>query len=65
MKITSCLSEKYEEHKEIFSDISFSRLPFSFNNVVLKVFLKLSDLLKPAFEKSSKNNVNKSGKIIK
>ena len=41
---------------------SFSRLPFSFNDVVLEVFLKLSDLLKPAFEKSSKKNVNKFGK---
>ena len=38
---------------------------FHLITLFLKGFLVLSDLLKPAFEKSSKENINKSQKIIK
>ena len=45
--------EKYKEYKDIFPHISFSRLHFF---CLIMLFLKdlfvLSDLLKPAFEKS-------------
>ena len=56
---------KYWQYKELFPYISFLRLLcFSFNNVVFKRFPCVSDLWKPAFEKSSKENSLKISKNI-
>ena len=52
---------------EIFPYISFSRLLFHLIALLLKGFLVLSDPLKPAFEKSSKENskqISKKNQII-
>ena len=61
-------AEKYWEYKEIFSYIFLARLLcFHLLTFFLKGFLVLRDLLKTAFEKSSKENslkISKNNQII-
>ena len=54
-----------ESKKRFFRTFPFQDcFAFHLLTLFLKGFLVLSDLLKPAFEKSSKENINKSQKII-